>query len=393
MIADGFTKANVQLLASALADLILAEHGDNPTVCIGHGHRFPGGEASRWAAEALAAKEVMCHIIDRPAPMPLIMFAVRELELPFGLGITASHNPAICSGVRVFTEGGRDAAGTVTDKLEACIRAIGAQPIPVLDFEEGKARGIIDEINPRNDFIASIMVRIDLNGIKNAHLKVALDPMWGVSHTSLRTILLAARCDVHVIRDRRDPFCGDKLPAPGGDTLKALSDTVKDHQCDFGIATDGDGDRLGVVDDQGFFVHPNHLLALLSYYLLEYKGWTGWRPPMARSAMRSPSGSGIFRRRWRRRMPSSGAKPPAGLWCAATFMERTASMPRRCLRRWWRRRANRFPSSGMRSSVGSEPLLRINSEMPDPGLAEAATEAFERRIAEGMRRGPFRPRF
>ena len=111
--------------------------------------------------------------------------------------------------------------------------------------------------------------------IKKARLRVALDPMYGVSQTCLRTILMTCRCDLEVIHDRHDTLFGGKLPAPNASTLGMLSHVVVDRGCDLGIATDGDADRLGVIDEKGGFVHPNTLLVLLYYYLVKYRGWSG----------------------------------------------------------------------------------------------------------------------
>ena len=116
---------------------------------------------------------------------------------------------------------------------------------------------------------------IDTESIKKAHLKIALDPMYGVSQTSLRTILMTCRCDLEVIHDRHDTLFGGKLPAPNAVTLIPLSNFVVDQNCNLGIATDGDADRLGVIDEKGEFVHPNTLLVLLYYYLVKYRGWQG----------------------------------------------------------------------------------------------------------------------
>ncbi len=275
IIADGFTKANVQLLASALADMILAQPDKRKEICIGYDRRFLSNTAARWAAEALAAKEVLCHVVDRAAPTPLVMFAVKELDVPYGVAVTASHNPAIYNGVKVFTEGGRDAQESVTDDIMTWVNRIAGAEIPVLDYDKGIELGLIDEINPLNDYVDNIMDRVDMNAIKQARLKIALDPMYGVSQTSLRTILMTARCDVFVIHERHDTLFGGRLPAPNVQTLAALSTFVVENNCHFGIATDGDADRLGVIDDQGAFLHPNKLLVLLYYYLSEYRGWRG----------------------------------------------------------------------------------------------------------------------
>ena len=99
--------------------------------------------------------------------------------------------------------------------------------------------------------------------------------MYGVSKTALQTILITARCDVDVIHERRDALFGGRLPAPNEKTLAGLQNFVEEHHCDIGIATDGDADRLGIIDDCGEFVHPNKILVLLYYYLLKYKGWHG----------------------------------------------------------------------------------------------------------------------
>ena len=114
-----------------------------------------------------------------------------------------------------------------------------------------------------------------MDAIRSRGLKIVLDPMYGVSKTSLQTILLTARCDVDVIHDRHDTLFGGRLPAPNVETLVTLRNTVLERKADIGIATDGDADRLGIIDDKGQFVHPNQILVILYYYLLKYKGWHG----------------------------------------------------------------------------------------------------------------------
>ena len=118
-------------------------------------------------------------------------------------------------------------------------------------------------------------VLIDMEAIRNSGLKILLDPMYGVSKTSLQTILMTARCEVDIINDRHDTLFGGRLPSPSAHTLSKLRAMVVEQGYDLGIGTDGDADRIGIIDDQGTFIHPNEILALLSYYLLEYKGWRG----------------------------------------------------------------------------------------------------------------------
>lgn len=111
--------------------------------------------------------------------------------------------------------------------------------------------------------------------IKDAHLRIVLDPMYGVGQTALSTILVSGRCDLEVIHQEHDTIFGRKMPAPSADRLGLLRHTVLDKEYDMGLAMDGDADRLGVIDDKGNYLHPNDILVLLYYYLVKYKGWHG----------------------------------------------------------------------------------------------------------------------
>lgn len=275
VIADGFTKENIRLLTAGLCALMTDDGLAGKEVCVGYDRRFLSKESAHWAAEVLVGNGFQVFMTNRSSPTPLIMFSVRERQAPFGLAVTASHNPAIYNGIKLFTEGGRDADKAVTDRIEGYISGIEAQNIKSLDYDEAVSEGLIIEGNLSNEYIDSILSMVDVQKIKQSGLKIALDPMYGVSQTSLQTILMTCRCDVDVIHNRHDTLFGGKLPAPNEETLIPLSNFVKDRHCNLGIATDGDADRLGVIDEKGDFVSPNTLLVLLFYYLVKYRGWKG----------------------------------------------------------------------------------------------------------------------
>lgn len=275
IIGDGFTKANVQRLAAALAQKMKDESVSGRGFLVGYDRRFLSREAAHWAAEVMAGAGVPCMVVEREAPTPLIMFAVRYYELSYGMAVTASHNPALYNGVKVFIKGGRDADETVTGSIEQYIAALPGGDIPVIPYEEGIRTGQIQTVDPMNAYIDSVIRAVNMDAIRSRGLKVVLDPMYGVSKTALSTILITARCDVDVIHERHDTLFGGRLPAPSSKTLIGLQSFVMENGCDIGIATDGDADRLGVIDDRGEFLHPNKILVLLYYYLLRYKGWHG----------------------------------------------------------------------------------------------------------------------
>ena len=228
------------------------------------------GDSSAGAGEGITV-----YFVNMSCPTPQIMFTVKERKLPYGAMVTASHNPAIWNGIKLFTAGGRDAAQEVTEAIQETANSLRENEIGSMDFETAKAEGRIRIIDPRDAYLDSILKQVNTEAIRKRRLRIVLDPMFGVSLTGLQTILYTSRCDVDVINDRHDAFFGRHLPAPNPDTLVDLQYAVKEHNADVGIATDGDADRLGIIDEKGNYITANEILALLYSYLLEQKGWKG----------------------------------------------------------------------------------------------------------------------
>ena len=275
VIGDEFTKANIQILSRAIADKMKNEGVTEKGIVLGYDRRFLSKEAMQWAGEVFAAEGITAYLVNKSSPTPLVMFYVMKHELSYGMMITASHNPAVYNGIKVFTAGGRDADAEQTLDIEAYIKDVDSEDIKAMDYDAAVEKGLIQEIYPLNEYLDNIIAAVDMDTIRSKELKVAIDPMYGVSETSLTTIFHTARCDVETIHERHDTLFGGKLPAPTASTLRTLQNYVLDKKCDIGIATDGDADRIGVIDDTGRFLHPNDILVVLYYYLVKYKGWRG----------------------------------------------------------------------------------------------------------------------
>lgn len=275
VIGDEFTKANIQLMAKALCNKMKAEKQADKGIVIGYDRRFLAKEAMQWAGQVFAEEGITAYLINKSSPTPLIMFYVMKHDFPYGMMITASHNPAIYNGIKVFTAGGRDANEEQTLDIEKAIAAVSSEDVKEMDYDEAVKAGLVKEIYPLNEYLDNIIAAVNMEAIRDKGLKVILDPLYGVSETSLSTILHTARCEVITIHDRHDTLFGGKLPAPNAATLRPLQNAVIDNKGDIGIATDGDADRIGVIDDTGRFLHPNDILVLLYYYLVKYKGWEG----------------------------------------------------------------------------------------------------------------------
>lgn len=275
VIGDEFCKANVQLLSAAVAQMLKDEHLEGKGFIIGYDRRFLSEEAVRWVAEVMAGCNVPCQVIKRESPTPLIMYAIEQSHAPYGMAITASHNPAIYNGIKMFMAGGRDADEVLTSRIEEYISRTKPADIHSMPYDNALASGMVKLINPMNDYIDAVLSAVNTRQIRQSELKIALDPMYGVSKTAFKTILYTMRCEVETIHERRDALFGGRMPAPNKETLAELINFVDEQHCDIGIATDGDADRLGVVNDKAEFLPFNNILVLLYYYLLEYKGLRG----------------------------------------------------------------------------------------------------------------------
>ncbi|WP_063664719.1 phosphoglucomutase/phosphomannomutase family protein [Aliivibrio fischeri] len=274
-IGEEFTKDNVRLVAQALSNIMINEQVQDKGFVIGFDRRFLSDKAGKWFAEVVAANGIKVSFIDKFVPTPIVMFQTKEMGCIYSACITASHNPADYNGVKVFIEGGRDADEIITQKIEQQIAHLTQQDVNALEFEEAVTVGKIEIINPMNAFVDSIIDFIDIESIKKANLRVLIDPMFGVAKNALQTVLINGRCDVDVINDGENPAFGGLMPSPSAATLYRLKHLVAHEGYDIGIGTDGDADRLGIIDEKGNFIHPNEVLILLYYYLLEYKGWKG----------------------------------------------------------------------------------------------------------------------
>lgn len=274
IIGDEFTKENIQILARAMADKMKEEHVENEGIVIGYDRRFLAKEAMYWITEVLAAEGIHCQLISESCPTPLVMYYVQQKELHYGMMVTASHNPALYNGVKIFTHGGRDASIDVTADIERRIAEV-RKPIRIIPIEVAFETGAAEIIRPQNDYIDSILDDINTKAIRDAYLHVALDPMYGVSETSIKTILITARCNVDTIHGNHDTLFGRRMPAPNLAAMRELATYVVDKECDLGIATDGDADRIGIIDNCGNYLSPNDVLVLLYWYLVKYRGMKG----------------------------------------------------------------------------------------------------------------------
>ena len=276
VIGRDFTEANIRRVAMGIYLLAKEENKLDKPIIIGYDHRFLSDPASRWIAEVLAANGMSVWVLGRSAPTPLIMHTVLKEDLYFGVEVTASHNPASYNGVKLIVKEGRDAPLETTARLEELIENISDGDIPSVDFDAAVADGRISyRKNPFNGFIDDILSVLNIEAIREHGARVLFDPMFGSGTYPLMVILCTARCTVDMIHNTRDAHFGGNLPAPSVAGLGELSNRVQQGKYELGIAFDGDGDRLGIIDKNGRYINANEILVMLYWYLNRIKGWRG----------------------------------------------------------------------------------------------------------------------
>lgn len=274
IIGEDFVCENVRRVAKGISLLMQEEGKTKKPVIVGFDRRFLSENAAKWVAEVLANDGINVWFMDRSVPTPLVMHTVKDKELDFGIEITASHNPSNYNGIKLIVEEGRDAPLEITNHLEELIATV--DDVQFTNFDIAVENGTVSYIkNPFNKFLDDIIGLLDMNALRERGLRVLFDSMHGSGTYPLLVIFHTARCTIDTININKDAYFGGVMPAPSERSLFTLRNQVVNGGYDFGIAMDGDGDRLGIIDADGSYINANEILCLLYYYLVKYKGWRG----------------------------------------------------------------------------------------------------------------------
>lgn len=276
VIGEGFTMHNVRRLSQALANEITRQNVEKCGVIIGYDRRFLSDHAAVAAAEVFAGNNIPVTLLSEDVPTPLITFATAKYHSAFGLVFTASHNPPEWNGLKVFHGDGSLLLDEETRQIEAETNRITAREVVKLDLDIAIEAGIVCRRDLTNEYVDAVEKRIDLDAIRAANLKVIVDPMYGVGQLTLGIILTEARCRVVFIHERHNPLFGGRSPAPNLEALRLLITTIQEGGgYDLGLATDGDADRIAIVDEKGRYISTNDILLLVYWYMHEVRGERG----------------------------------------------------------------------------------------------------------------------
>ncbi len=266
IIADDFTFAGVRRACAAIAQHVRA-HKKSPTLLVAHDTRFFSEEFALTAAHVLQEQGCKVLLCPGPAPTPAVAHAIIYNKLDGGINITASHNPAEYNGLKFSGSEGGPALPEVTKDIEKRAAAIEDVPAALHEIKDD-----FERLDPREPYFAQLkkMARFDI--LKKSKGTFVFDALHGCGAGWLDQVLAENGVAATAIRTNRDVLFDGGGPDPSEENLGKLKKIVVETKALAGLATDGDADRFGILDRDGEFVSPNHILALLFDYLLETRG-------------------------------------------------------------------------------------------------------------------------
>lgn len=268
IIAESFTIDNLTRVTEGMA-IWLKAHFAKPSVLVGYDCRFNGPLFSNQVARVLASHGIQVFVAQRFVSTPMVSLAVAKRQASAGIVITASHNPPEYSGFKIKGDFGGPALPDTVAEVEAEIPDVpGNYPLTFAELEE---KGLIQHFDMESLYLNHIRESFDLPLIHESGLKIGYDAMYGAGQRAFRKLFPNAT----MLHAEFNPSFMGTAPEPIEKNLTEFQALIRSAGLDYGLATDGDADRIGLLDENGTFVDSHHIILLLIHYLHKVKGLTG----------------------------------------------------------------------------------------------------------------------
>jgi alpha-D-glucose phosphate-specific phosphoglucomutase len=277
IIAEDFTFDNVRICAQAVTEYLKQNGLDKRSLVIGYDTRFASEDFAAAAAEVIAGNNIKVHLCLKPAPTPVVSFAVPTTKSAGAIVITASHNPGSWNGFKYKSQDGASAPGEITSQIEgniASLTRLGGD-VKRLALDKALKKGSVDYLDPSPAYFDHLSQFVDMEELRRQKLDIIVDSMYGAGIGYFKTALENGNLKITEINAERNPSFPQIQPEPIAKNLTTLSRLVVEQKADVGLATDGDADRIGIMDEKGQFLTQHQVFALLCLYLLEVRGERG----------------------------------------------------------------------------------------------------------------------
>ncbi len=269
VIADTYTFENVRRVSLATARVFRNHPKIKNGIVIGYDTRFLSKEFATTAAEIFGSQKIKVYLTNTFVTTPTVSLLSKDKNLAYGVMITASHNPYQYNGFKLKDEFGGSMSPDEIVKVEAELKNIGE----VTDYkklDDLLKEKMVEYIDGKGYYIENLKKKIDIELIKKANLKVLYDTMYGTGQNTLSEIL-----KIDQLHADFNPSFGGGAPEPVEKNLGETLNIIKNGNYNIGIVTDGDADRIAIINEKGEFLDAQKTFVLLLKYLHHYKGWSG----------------------------------------------------------------------------------------------------------------------
>ncbi|HEX8173110.1 MAG TPA: phosphoglucomutase/phosphomannomutase family protein [Thermoanaerobaculia bacterium] len=264
VIGEDFTFEQVRIATQGIANHLKRSGQQGSGVIVGYDTRFLSEKFASEAAKVLAFNGIKAFLCTRDVPTPCVSFEIMRRRAMGAINFTASHNPPEYNGLKFSTADGAPAMPEVTRQIEREIQAVQQKNERIDVYEKPE---LIEAIDPKDRYLAELRQKVDVEVLRKSGVRIAVDALYGTSRDYLDYFLLEANVQLKTIHNYRDTLFGGFSPECNEKNLSELREVVTKEGYELGLATDGDADRFGVIDDRNRFVSPNTILALLAIYL------------------------------------------------------------------------------------------------------------------------------
>lgn len=269
IIAQEYTVQNVARVSKAVATW-LKQTDTRPTIVIGHDCRFGGELFTETAIKVFCHEGVKVITHKGFVSTPMISFGVLTYKAHQGVVITASHNPPSYNGYKLK---GAHGGPTPPEQVSEVENLIPDHEVEIIGSVEAyEQSGMLQYVDLEKDYIAYLHSKFDIEKLANSRFKIAYDAMHGAGQRVMKQLFPKAV----FLNCERNPLFNNTPPEPLHKNLLDLSETIKSApELKFGLANDGDADRIALYDEDGTYVDSHHIILLLIQYLHKYKGMNG----------------------------------------------------------------------------------------------------------------------
>ena len=272
IIGEDFTFDRVRVATQGIANYLKQSGQKGSGMVVAYDTRFLSEKFALEGAKIFAFNGIQAFLCNRDAPTPCVSFETVRRKAMGAINFTASHNPPEYNGLKFSTANGAPALPEVTKGIEREIHALQERNERIDVYEKSE---LIETIDPKDRYLQELRSKVDLDVIAKSGLRIAIDSLYGTARDYLDYFLLEAGVEVKIIHNYRDPYFGGFSPECNEKNLGELRKVVTDEKFDLGLATDGDADRFGIIDDRNRFVSPNVILALVALYLKRFRNVPG----------------------------------------------------------------------------------------------------------------------